>query len=71
MVGASGTGIQEVTTLVHRMGSGISHAIGTGSRDMSDAVGGLSALQALDALEADPATSVIVLVSKPPGTKTP
>ena len=70
VVGASGTGIQEVTTLVHRMGSGISHAIGTGSRDMSDAVGGLSALQALDALEADSATSVIVLVSKPPGTKT-
>ena len=70
VIGASGTGIQEVTCLVHRWGSGISHAIGTGSRDLSDAVGGISALQAIDALDADPATAVIVLVSKPPGMKT-
>ena len=70
VIGASGTGIQEVTTLVDRWGSGISHAIGTGSRDLSDAIGGISALQAIDALDADPATAVIVLVSKPPGSKT-
>ena len=70
VVGGSGTGIQEVTTLVHRWGSGISHAIGTGSRDLSDAIGGISALQAIGALDADPATAVIVLVSKPPGSKT-
>ena len=70
VIGASGTGIQEVTTLVHRWGSGISHAIGTGSRDFSDAIGGISALQAIDALDTDPATAVIVLVSKPPGSKT-
>jgi len=56
--------------LVHRWGSGISHAIGIGGRDLSDAIGGISALQAMDALEADPKTSVILLISKPPGAKT-
>jgi len=52
---------------VHRAGSGISHAIGTGSRDFSDAVGGLSFLSALEALEEDPKTGIIVILSKPPG----
>ena len=68
-IGGSGTGIQEVTTLVHRWGSGISHAIGVGSRDLSDEIGGISALQAIQALEADPATSVILVLSKPPGAE--
>jgi FdrA protein len=70
MVGAAGTGLQEFTTLVHRWGSGISHAIGTGSRDVSDAIGGISALSVLDALERDVATKLIAIVSKPPGPKT-
>ncbi len=70
VIGASGTGIQEVTTLVHHLGCGISHALGTGSRDLWDMVGGLSTLQAIDVLESDPATSVIVLVSKPSGRAT-
>ncbi len=67
VIGASGTGIQELTSLVHRAGSGISQAIGTGSRDFSDAVGGLSFLSALEALEEDPRTGIIVILSKPPG----
>ena len=67
VIGASGTGIQEFTSLVHRAGSGISHAIGTGSRDFSDAVGGLSFLSALEALEEDPQTGTIADPSKPPG----
>ena len=67
VIGASGTGIQEFTSLVHRAGSGNSHAIGTGSRDFSDAVGGLSFLSALEALEEDPRTGIIVILSKPPG----
>ena len=67
VIGASGTGIQEFTTLVHRAGSGISHAIGIGSRDLSDAVGGISFLSALDALESDKQTEVITILSKPPG----
>src|SRR5262249_31016442 len=37
IVGPSGTGIQQVTTLLDRAGAGISHAIGTGSRDLSSA----------------------------------
>src|SRR6267143_1182504 len=53
VVGASGTGIQEVTSLVHRLGGGVSHAIGTGGRDLDAAVGGLTTLQALEALAAD------------------
>jgi succinyl-CoA synthetase alpha subunit len=65
VVGASGTGIQELTTLIHRLGSGISHAIGTGGRDLHAAVGGLTTLQAIAALGADPATRVLLIVSKP------
>lgn len=69
-VGASGTGLQEFTSLVHQAGAGISHAIGTGSHDLSDAVGGITTLIGLDALEADPATRVIAIVSKPAGSGT-
>jgi succinyl-CoA synthetase alpha subunit len=67
VIGASGTGIQEFTSLVHRAGSGISQAVGTGSRDFSDAVGGLSFLSALEGLEEDPGTEIIAILSKPPG----
>ena len=70
VIGPSGTGIQEFTCLVHHLGSGISHAIGTGSRDLSDAVGGMTTLAALKALENDPKTEVIAVISKPPGRKT-
>ncbi len=70
VIGAAGTGLQEFTSLVHRWGSGISHAIGTGGRDLSDAIGGISALSAFDALERDASTKVVGILSKPPGTKT-
>lgn len=66
VVGASGTGMQEITSLVDRYGGGISHAIGTGSRDLSERVGGLTTLAGLAALRDAPTTKVIVLVSKPP-----
>jgi FdrA protein len=66
VVGASGTGTQEVTVRVHQKGSGISQALGTGGRDLHDEIGGISMLHGLAALDEDPATSVIVLVSKPP-----
>ncbi|HLE76835.1 MAG TPA: acyl-CoA synthetase FdrA [bacterium] len=66
VVGAAGTGTQVVTSLVHRGGAGISHALGTGSRDLGGAIGGVSAVRALAALAADPGTEVIVLVGKPP-----
>jgi FdrA protein len=65
VVGASGTGIQEVTSLVHAAGQGISHAIGTGSRDLHAAVGGVTTLQAIELLAWDTMTETLVLVSKP------
>ncbi len=66
VVGASGTGTQEVTVGIHQHGSGVSQALGTGGHDLAQAIGGISMLHGLTALAADPATSVIVLVSKPP-----
>jgi succinyl-CoA synthetase alpha subunit len=65
-VAASGTGLQQVTTLVDRFGLGVSQAIGTGGRDLSEAVGGMTMLAGLKMLAADRDTKVIVLVSKPP-----
>ncbi|MGL5734616.1 MAG: acyl-CoA synthetase FdrA, partial [Beijerinckiaceae bacterium] len=65
-VGASGTGIQEVSCLIAQMGGGISHAIGTGGRDLKADVGGITALQAIDLLDADNDTDHIVMISKPP-----
>ncbi len=66
LVGASGTGLQAVTCAIHGLGQGVSHAIGTGGRDLKDQVGGITAIQALDLLSRDPETEVIVLISKPP-----
>jgi FdrA protein len=66
VIGASGTGMQEVTSLISESGGGISQAIGVGGRDLGNAVGGISTLMAIDALDADPATRRVVLVSKPP-----
>ena len=65
-IAASGTGLQQVTCLIDRWGQGISQAIGTGGHDLRAEVGGITMLQGLDALAADPATRVIVLISKPP-----
>ena len=66
VVGASGTGLQQVTARIHQLGGGITHAFGTGGRDLSEAVGAITARQALDLLSRDEATKVIVLISKPP-----
>jgi FdrA protein len=69
LVGASGTGLQAVTTHIHNLGGGISHAIGTGGRDLKAEVGAITAHQALDLLARDPETKVIVLISKPPSSE--
>jgi FdrA protein len=66
IIGASGTGIQEVSCLIARAGRGISHAIGTGGRDLSAEIGAITTLMAIDALDADAGTNEIVLISKPP-----
>ena len=66
IIGASGTGTQEVSCLIARGGGGVSRAIGVGGRDLDDAVGGISTLTALDIVDADPATRHVVIVAKPP-----
>ena len=66
IVGASGTGSQELSVRIHEFGGGISQLIGTGGRDLSEKIGGLMMLDAIAMLEADDATQVIVLISKPP-----
>lgn len=69
IIGASGTGIQEISCLIAQAGRGISHAIGTGGRDLKAEVGGITTLMAIDMLDADPATTHIVIVSKPPAAE--
>ena len=66
IVAASGTGAQEVSSILARIGVGISHIIGTGGRDVSDAVGGAMTLAGLRALVRDTATRVLVVISKLP-----
>jgi FdrA protein len=66
IVAASGTGAQEVMALLDAAGVGVSHCLGVGGRDLSAAVGGRSTRQALAALDADEATTAILVVSKPP-----
>jgi FdrA protein len=70
VVAAAGTGAQEVMTLVDRWGSGVSQVIGVGGRDLREEVGARMTRLAVRALEADPATKVLVLVSKPPARAT-
>ncbi len=66
IVAAAGTGLQEVSTLIAKAGAGITQAIGTGGRDVSEKVGGKMLLHGLQMLQADPETRVIVVVSKLP-----
>jgi succinyl-CoA synthetase alpha subunit len=70
LAAASGTGLQEVTCAIARAGEGVSQAIGVGGRDLSDEVGGLMTLRALQALAADTDTEVVCLIGKPPGAAT-
>ena len=67
--GASGTGIQHVAAILHAAGTGVSQTIGTGGNDLKDPVGGIMMLMGIDALEADPETKYIALISRRPGEK--
>jgi FdrA protein len=69
VVAAAGTGMQEVTSLIHNWGSGVSHAIGLGGRDLSEGVGGIMAMEAIKMLQNDRSTEILLLVSKPPSEK--
>ncbi len=66
VVGASGTGTQEVTVIIDKMGGGVSQVIGTGGRDLKSEVGGIMMIEGFKALINDEGTKVIVLISKPP-----
>ncbi len=66
LIGASGTGLQQVSCLIDRWGEGVSQAIGVGGRDLDERVGGLMMLAAIERLARDPSTEVVVLLSKPP-----
>jgi len=66
LVAASGTGLQEVAVQIDRMGYGITHAIGTGGRDLHEKIGGIMMLEGLKRLNEDDETKVITLISKPP-----
>jgi len=65
IVGASGTGIQQLSCLLAHQGVGISQAIGVGGRDLSPEIGGRMTREAIRRLDDDPETDVIVVISKP------
>jgi FdrA protein len=66
VVAAAGTGAQEASTLLDRWGVPVTQVIGVGGRDLTAQVGGRMAGSAVRMLDADPATGVVLLVSKPP-----
>jgi len=65
IIGASGTGIQESSTMIDLFGEGISHGIGVGGRDLRNDIGGMMTLKAMEVFENDPNTKAVLLVSKP------
>ena len=69
IVSASGTGLQEVSSLIARLGGGVSHGIGVGGRDLDERIGALGMLAGIELLDADPATRTLVLISKPPAPR--
>lgn len=66
IIGASGTGIQELTTIIDRLGEGVKNAIGTGGRDLSTEVGGITMMDMIEAMESDESVKVLIIISKPP-----
>jgi len=66
IVAASGTGLQQVACLLDQQEIGLSHAIGTGGRDLHSEIGGTTMSKALQMFASDEATKIIVLISKPP-----
>ncbi len=69
LVAASGTGAQQLISLLDGAGAGVRHCLGVGGRDLSAEVGGRSTRQALALLDGDPGVELIVLVSKPPAAE--
>jgi FdrA protein len=69
LVGASGTGLQEISTQIARRGAGVSQIIGTGGRDVSELINASTMKMAIFALAHDPNTECLVVVGKPPAAK--
>ena len=66
IIGASGTGIQELTCIIDRLGEGVTNAIGIGGRDLNEAIGGITMMDMIDAMEDDDTVKVLIILSKPP-----
>lgn len=66
IIGASGTGIQELTCIIDRLGEGVTNAIGVGGRDLSEEIGGITMLDSIAAMENDDNIDVMIVISKPP-----
>lgn len=66
IVASAGTGIQEVSTLLDRIGLGVSAALGVGGTDVSEQVGGLMMKDCLGILEKDGGTRMLMVVAKTP-----
>ncbi len=66
IVAASGTGAQQVSSLIDRAGVGVSAILGVGGRDLSKGVAGRSTLRAMQLLDDHPGTELVVVLSKPP-----
>ena len=66
IVASAGTGIQEVSTMLDRIGLGVSAALGVGGTDVSEKVGGLMMKDCLRLLEKDDETRLIMIIAKTP-----
>lgn len=66
IVAAAGTGLQEVSVLLDRVGLGVSQGLGVGGNDVKEVVGGIMTIDCIKALENDEDTKLIMIVSKPP-----
>jgi FdrA protein len=66
IVAAAGTGAQEAAVLLDAAGTGVSHIVGVGGRDLTADVGGIMFREAMEMLAADDATETLLVVSKPP-----
>lgn len=64
IISASGSGLQEVISLIHRAGGGISQAIGIGGRDLISPVDGRMALSALQLITSRLGTDVVIILAK-------
>lgn len=66
VLSSSDGALREVTTLVHHYGAGVSRAVCTHAYDLSEEGAGRSTLAAIEALEGDSDTMVVVILSTPP-----